>query len=89
MGEIRVPDIDDAVIERLRLKAARNGRSLEQELRALLAAAAPAPPERSEPALTAAQKLDISERLLARGPDLGSFDVSAAIRHGRDDEGVP
>ncbi|WP_170149441.1 FitA-like ribbon-helix-helix domain-containing protein [Rhodoplanes roseus] len=83
MGEILVRNLDDRLIERLERRAELNGRSLEQELRELLSAAAPEAP------LTPAEKLEISRRLLAQSPDLGDFDVSAAIRCGRDDEDLP
>lgn len=36
MGHIVIPDLDDAVIARLRSRAARHGRSLEQELREIV-----------------------------------------------------
>ncbi|MFL9825899.1 FitA-like ribbon-helix-helix domain-containing protein [Rhodoplanes sp. SY1] len=84
MGEILVRNLDDAVIARLERRAALNGRSLEQELREVLAAAAP-----ERPRLSPEQKLERSRRLLEDCPDLGDFDVSAAIRFGRDDEDSP
>lgn len=83
MGEILVRNLDDKVIERLERRAALNGRSLEQELRELLTAAAPEAP------LSPAEKLEISRRLRAESPHLADFDVSAAIRCGRDDEDIP
>ena len=40
MAAISVRDLDDGVRERLRVRAARNGRSMEAEIRAILTAAA-------------------------------------------------
>jgi plasmid stability protein len=40
MGQVLVRNIDDRVIETLKLKAERNGHSLEQELRDILTKAA-------------------------------------------------
>lgn len=42
MAAISVRDLDDDVKERLRVRAARHGRSLEAEVRVILAAAVPA-----------------------------------------------
>ncbi len=39
MGQVIVRNLDDDVIDRLRARAVRNGHSLEQELRNVLAAA--------------------------------------------------
>ena len=39
MGQVTVRDLDDEVIARLRRRAERGGRSLDQELRAILTAA--------------------------------------------------
>ncbi len=47
MAAVSVRDLDDDVKERLRVRAARNGRSMEAEIRAILVTAAnePAPRE--------------------------------------------
>jgi plasmid stability protein len=37
-----VPDLDDALVARLTARAAKNGRSVEEEVREILARAAPA-----------------------------------------------
>jgi plasmid stability protein len=77
MGQVLVRNLDDDVIERLKRKAELKGRSLEQELRDVITAAAP---------LSAEEKLALVRRLRAMNPPLENFDVRAAIRHGRDDE---
>ncbi|MFL5075811.1 MAG: FitA-like ribbon-helix-helix domain-containing protein, partial [Microvirga sp.] len=41
MGQVLIRNLDDEVIEALKLKAEINGKSLEQELRDILASAAP------------------------------------------------
>jgi antitoxin FitA len=77
MGQVLVRNLDDSVIENLKLKAEIKGHSLEQELRDLLTAAAP---------LTGAEKVALSRKIRLTSPKLKDFDVSAAIRAGRDDE---
>ena len=72
-----VIELDDRVIGLLQTKADINGRSLEEQVRALVIAASP---------LTSDEKVALSERLRASMPLLKDFDVRAAIRHGRDDE---
>lgn len=39
MAALSIRDLDDAVTEKLRLRAARNGRSMEAEIRAILTTA--------------------------------------------------
>jgi plasmid stability protein len=53
MAQVIVRNIEDEVIERLKLKAELNGHSLEQELREVIRAAAP---------LTTEQKLALIDR---------------------------
>ena len=77
MGQVLVRNLDDGVIERLKKKAELKGCSLEQELRDVLTAAAP---------LTAEEKIALFKKIQAKSPALKDFDVSAAIRAGRDDE---
>lgn len=43
MAAVSVRDLDDDVKERLRIRAARNGRSMEAEIRAILVSAVNAP----------------------------------------------
>lgn len=45
MAAISVRDLDDGVRERLRVQAARNGRSMEAEIRAILTTAVSEPGE--------------------------------------------
>jgi plasmid stability protein len=77
MGQVLVRNLDDRVIDNLKTKAELKGHSLEQELRNLLTAAAPLTPD---------EKVAVFRKLRSRSPDLTGFDVSAAIRYGRDDE---
>ena len=53
MAQVIVRNLEDDVVERLKLKAELHGRSLEQELREILRAAAP---------LTVEQKLALVDR---------------------------
>jgi plasmid stability protein len=76
MGQVLVRNIDDEVIASLKLRAELRGKSLEQELRDILSAAAP---------LTADEKVTVSKRLRAQFAK-EDFDAKAAIRWGRDDE---
>lgn len=77
MGQVLVRNLEDSVIENLKFKADMKGRSLEQELREILTAAAPLTPE---------EKLALIQKVRISSPKLKDFDVSAAIRAGRDDE---
>lgn len=76
MGQVLIRNLDDEVIASLKLRAELKGKSLEQELRDVISAAAPLTPD---------EKVTVSRRLreqFARE----EFDVKAAIRWGRDDE---
>jgi len=77
MAQVLVRNLDEQVIENLKTKAELKGRSLEQELRDVITAAAPLSPQ---------EKVALFDQLRARYPALPNFDVSAAIRYGRDDE---
>jgi phosphopantothenoylcysteine decarboxylase/phosphopantothenate--cysteine ligase len=72
MGSLTVRNISEAVKQRLRLRAARNGRSMEEEIRQLLAAAgnespaAAAPPPGSTPGPGGAAPRDIARTLRTR-----------------------
>jgi plasmid stability protein len=77
MGQVLIRNLDDEVIEALKLKAEINGKSLEQELRDILASAAP---------LTAHEKVAMAQRFQADLELPDDFDVGLAIRLGRDDE---
>lgn len=63
MGQILIRSLDDAIIQRHKLLAASNGRSLEAEVRAALERGGPATPK---------EKMRLSERaraLTANRPD--------------------
>jgi plasmid stability protein len=77
MAQVLVRNLDDSVIDRIKTKAELKGRSLEQELREIITAAAPLSPD---------EKVALSRKLRALSPPLKDFDVRAAIRYGRDDE---
>jgi plasmid stability protein len=77
MGQVLVRNLDDRVIESLKTKAELKGRSLEQELRDVLTNAAP---------LTPGEKIALFHKIRATAPPLGTVDVRAAIRRGRDDQ---
>ena len=50
MATVSIRDLDDGVRDRLRIRAARNGRSMEAEMRAILTAAVAEPePEYDNP----------------------------------------
>jgi plasmid stability protein len=76
MAQVLVRNIDDEVITSLKLRAEMKGKSLEQELRDIIAAAAP---------MTAEEKVAASRRLRA-ADEKEEWDTRAAIRWGRDDE---
>jgi antitoxin FitA len=77
MGQLLVRNLDDRIIDQLKAKAELKGHSLEQELRAILTAAAP---------LTSEEKVAWSRRVRAMAPSLKNVDMGAAVRYGRDDE---
>lgn len=79
MGQVLVRNLDDHVIERLKLKAELKGHSLEQELRDVITAAAPLSPD---------DKVALFKQLRSLSPPLTHVDVKAAIRYGRDDESI-
>ena len=80
MGQVLVRNLDDEIIKSLKLRAELKNSSLEQELREIIAAAAP---------LSGAEKVELSRRLRSQFPDDEDFDVSTAIRWGRDDATDP
>jgi len=77
MAQALIRNINPLAMAKLKAKAKLKGKSLEQELRDTIEAAAP---------LTAEEKVALSRRLRASMPVMKDFDVRAAIRHGRDDE---
>lgn len=77
MAQVIVRNLEDDVVERLKLKAELHGRSLEQELREILRAAAP---------LTVEQKLAIMRRSQALTPKgVKQTPAEVLIREDRDD----
>jgi len=74
MGHITILDLDESVVARLRARAARNGRSLEQEVREIVVQAA-----RPSRAALKADMLRISQ-MSPRLPD----DSTSLIRQNRD-----
>ncbi|MEQ1709057.1 MAG: hypothetical protein ABL864_12085 [Terricaulis sp.] len=77
MAQVIVRNLEDDVVERLKLKAELHGRSLEQELREILRAAAP---------LTVEQKLALMRRSQALTPKgVKQTPAEVLIREDRDD----
>jgi antitoxin FitA len=77
MGQVLVSNLDDEVIEAIRLKAELKGHSLEQELRDILKAAAP---------LTPGERVALSRKICgmqSKPAKLDSTDVIRAARHTR------
>lgn len=75
MAQVLVRNLDDEVVARLRERARRTGRSLEQQLREILTAAAE--PEREE-------ILAEMDRIRAMTPPVPQTDSSDLIREDRD-----
>lgn len=73
MAQVLIRNIDDDTLEALKARARLSGKSLEQELREIVRAAAP---------LTAEEKVEASRRLRAAFPR-DDFDIEQAIRIGR------
>lgn len=70
MAAVSVRDLDDAVRERLRVRAALHGRSMEAEIRAILTEAVMPPTDPS----------GLAQTLLARFGDLGGVDLDLPSR---------
>ena len=75
MGQVIVRNLDDKVIAALKAKAELHGHSLEQELRAILSAAA-------KP--NAEERLALADRIRAMTPGKRQTDSTLLIRAGRD-----
>ncbi|HEX9898341.1 MAG TPA: hypothetical protein VGC81_03900 [Candidatus Methylomirabilis sp.] len=75
MGQVIVRNLDDKVIAALKAKAELHGRSLEQELRAVLSAATK---------LNAEDRLALADRIRAMTPGRRQTDSTVLIRKGRD-----
>lgn len=70
MAAVSVRGLDEAVRERLRVRAARHGRSMEAEIRAILTDAV-SPPQDSP---------GLAQALLSRFGDLGGVDLDLPSR---------
>jgi antitoxin FitA len=70
MATLTIRDLDDAVRDELRMRAARHGRSMEAEVRAILNAAVTAPPEPG----------GVGSRIHQRFTELGGLDVETVER---------
>lgn len=73
MAAVSIRDLDDEVKERLRVRAAHNGRSMEAEIRVILADAVSAP-DRADGLFTA---------LLDRVAEIGGADLELPARTDR------
>ena len=76
MANITIRNLDDVVVEKLKARAKENGRSMEAELRVLLAEVANRP---SPKALRV-----LAERIAAMTPDAPQTDSTKIIREFRD-----
>ena len=70
MAALSIRDLDDAVREKLRLRAARHGRSMEAEIRAILTAAV----------IEDTPRTDLFSALTERFTQLGGADLSLPDR---------
>ncbi|MBA2532805.1 MAG: Arc family DNA-binding protein [Nocardioidaceae bacterium] len=70
MAAVSIRDLDDQVKERLRIRAAEHGRSMEAEIRAILSAAV------SEPVAATG----LAQALLMRSGALGGLDLDLPAR---------
>ena len=77
MPQVLVRDLDGAVVERLKERARRNGRSLQKETKAILEAASALPYTMEEARLAA-------ERIRARFGDRTFSDSAELIREDRE-----
>lgn len=74
MAQVIVRNLDDRVLAVLRRKAELHGRSLEQELRNILASAA---------RLTRSERIEMARRIRAMTPKAGQTDSVQLIREDR------
>jgi len=70
MAAVSIRDLDDEVRERLRVRAAQHGQSMEAEIRAILTAAVSDPPK----------DIGLAQALLSRFGDLGGVDLVSPPR---------
>lgn len=69
MAAVSIRDLDDVVRERLRVRAAQHGRSMEAEIRAILT-----------DAVSPVQEIGLGQALLARFGALGGVDLEQPTR---------
>jgi phosphopantothenoylcysteine decarboxylase/phosphopantothenate--cysteine ligase len=87
MGSLTVRNIDEAVKKRLRLRAAANGRSMEEEIRLLLAegaADAPVSRQSAKPANTVSAEVAASQILLIIAGGIAAYKSLDLIRRLRE-----
>ena len=70
MAALSIRDLDDRVKDRLRVRAAQHGRSMEAEVRAILSAAVREPPRHE----------GLAEALLSRFSTMGGVDLDLPDR---------
>ena len=70
MAALSIRDLDDEVRERLRVRAAQHGRSMEAEIRAILTDAVGGPTDRP----------GLAQALLARFAEVGGADLELPTR---------
>jgi len=70
MAVVSIRDLDDEVRERLKVRAAQHGRSMEAEIRAILTDAVSPP----------ADSTGLAQALLSRFGDLGGVDLELPAR---------
>lgn len=70
MAALSIRDLDDEVRDRLRVRAAQHGRSMEAEIRAILTDAVGAP----------SQPPELATALMARFGELGGVDLELPAR---------
>jgi antitoxin FitA len=78
MSSITIRKLDPAVKERLRVRAAEHGHSMEAEARGIIQAALGSPPSNLPPKRTGA---DLVARIRARFEPLGGVELELPPRH--------
>ena len=75
MGQVLIPNLDDRIIESLKLKTELKGHSLEQELRDILKAAVPVTPR---------ERVALSRKIRGMQSKSAKLDSTDLIRAARD-----
>jgi plasmid stability protein len=75
MGQVLIPNLDDRIIESLKLKAELKGHSLEHELRDILKAAVPVTPR---------ERVALSRKIRGMQSKSAKLDSTDLIRAARD-----